>query len=75
MKICQAVQKLLVGDTQTDTQTQAGDLISLLSFFLKYLGHKSESYGCSESMCGIGSQIVSSAKVLNLQITLRYRSD
>jgi hypothetical protein len=33
MKICQAVQKLLVGVTQTDRQT--GDLISLLSFFWK----------------------------------------
>jgi hypothetical protein len=30
MKIYQAVQKLLVGDTQTDRET--GDLISLLSF-------------------------------------------
>jgi hypothetical protein len=30
MKIYQAFQKLLVGDTQTDRQT--GDLISLLSF-------------------------------------------
>jgi hypothetical protein len=30
MKIYQAVQKLLVGDTQTDRQT--GDLINLLSF-------------------------------------------
>jgi hypothetical protein len=37
MKIYQAVQKLLVGDIQTHTQT--GDLISLLSFLessLKY---------------------------------------
>jgi hypothetical protein len=40
MKIYHAVQKLLVGDTQTDinthththTHTQTGDLISLLSF-------------------------------------------
>jgi hypothetical protein len=30
MKIYQAVQKLLVGDTQTDREI--GDLISLLSF-------------------------------------------
>jgi hypothetical protein len=33
MKIYQAVQKILVGDTQTDKQT--GDMISLLSFFGK----------------------------------------
>jgi hypothetical protein len=38
MKMYQAVQKLLVGDTQTDgqththTHTKPGDLISLLSF-------------------------------------------
>jgi len=34
MKIYKAVQKLLVGDTQTDRQSdrQTGDLISLLSF-------------------------------------------
>jgi ubiquitin C-terminal hydrolase len=31
MKIYQAIQKLLVGDIQTDKQT--GDFISLLSFF------------------------------------------
>jgi hypothetical protein len=31
MKLYNAVQKLSVGDTQTDRQT--GDLISLLSFF------------------------------------------
>jgi hypothetical protein len=34
MKIFQAVQKLLVGDTQTDTETdrQTGDFIGLLPF-------------------------------------------
>jgi hypothetical protein len=40
MKIYQAVQKLLVGDTQTDTHR---DLISLLSFLesvLKFLGEE-----------------------------------
>jgi hypothetical protein len=30
MKTCHAVQRLLVGDTETDRQT--GDMISLLSF-------------------------------------------
>jgi hypothetical protein len=35
MKIYLAVQKLLVGDTQTHTYRQTGDLTSLLSFFGK----------------------------------------
>jgi hypothetical protein len=32
MKIYQAVQNLLLGDTHTHRHTQTGDLISLLSF-------------------------------------------
>jgi hypothetical protein len=42
MKIYQAVQKLLVGDLQTERQT--GDLISLLSFLESRLKMEEQVY-------------------------------
>jgi hypothetical protein len=56
MKIYQAVQKLLVGDTQTDRERQAGDLIILLFFFGKWA--KRTLLASSKPITGIVSQLV-----------------